>query len=45
MIVEIVDAEERIESILPALDEMIGEGLITRERVQVIAYRASEGSG
>lgn len=45
VIVEVVDTEERIESILPALDEMIGEGLITRERVQVIAYRASEGSG
>jgi hypothetical protein len=33
---------ERIEAVLPILDEMIGEGLITLEKVQVIAYRAGE---
>ena len=42
VVIEIVDSEHRIESILPALDEMIGEGLITRERVQVIAYRGRD---
>ena len=42
VVVEIVDAVERIEAVLPILDEMIGEGLITLEKVQVIAYRAGE---
>jgi PII-like signaling protein len=42
VVVEIVDAAERIEVVLPILDEMIGEGLITLEKVQVIAYRAGE---
>jgi hypothetical protein len=40
IVIEIVDAPERIEHVLPLLDEMIGEGLVTLERVEVIAYRA-----
>jgi PII-like signaling protein len=43
MVVEIVDAAEKIESFLPELDEMIGEGLVTLERVRIILYR-HEGS-
>jgi PII-like signaling protein len=39
IVIEIVDKPERIEEFLPLLDEMIGEGLITLEPVQVIAYR------
>ncbi len=39
VVVEIVDAEEKIEAFLPELDAMIGEGLVTLERVRVIAYR------
>jgi len=39
MVVEIVDTPERIEAFLPDLDEMIGEGLVTLEKVQVIVYR------
>jgi PII-like signaling protein len=42
VVIEIVDAPERIDEILPRLDEMIAEGLITLERVRVIAYRAGE---
>ena len=38
VLIEIVDKEERIADILPVLDEMIGEGLITIERVEVIKY-------
>lgn len=41
VVIEIVDEPERVEAVLPALDEMIGEGLITLERVRVIAYRPS----
>jgi PII-like signaling protein len=39
MIIECVETEENIESILPELDEMIGGGLITLERAKVIMYR------
>ena len=41
IVIEIVDAEEKIENFLPDLDKMIGEGLITLEKVRVIAYRHS----
>ena len=39
MVVEIVDKSDRIASFLPVLDAMIGEGLVTLEKVRVIAYR------
>jgi len=39
MVVEIVDTPERIAAFLPELDSMIGEGLVTREKVHVILYR------
>jgi len=39
LILEIVETEEAIQSILPDLDEMIGGGLITLERARVIMYR------
>jgi uncharacterized protein len=38
VLIEIVDKEERIATIIPVLDEMIGEGLITMERVEIIKY-------
>ena len=42
MIIEIVDAKEKIDELMPHVDEMVQEGLVTLERVQVIKYRASE---
>jgi len=39
MVVEIVDSREKIEGFLPALDEMISDGLVTLERVKVIHYK------
>ena len=39
IVIEIVDKPERIQAILPALDSMVTEGLMTLERVHVIAYR------
>lgn len=39
VVVEIVDTEEKINAFLPELDRMIGEGLVTMEKVRVIAYR------
>jgi len=38
VLIEIVDKEERIATIIPVLDEMISEGLITMERVEIIKY-------
>lgn len=38
MVVEIVDSLEKIESFLPVLDGMIGEGLVTLEKVRIIHY-------
>ncbi len=43
VVVEIVDAPEKINAFLPDLDRMIGEGLITMEEVRVIAYRHNGG--
>ena len=40
VLIETVDQEDRIRAILPELDEMVGDGLITLERVEVVAYRA-----
>ena len=40
IVIEIVDRLERIEKFLPLLDERIGEGMITLEKVRIIAYRA-----
>ena len=39
VVIEIVDKPERIEEFLPELDELIVEGLVTLEKVKVIAYR------
>ena len=39
LVVEIVDAEDKIEAFMPYLDTIIDEGLITMEKVRVIAYR------
>lgn len=39
IVIEIVDRVERIQKILPALEEMVGEGMITLENVHIIAYR------
>jgi uncharacterized protein len=38
ILIEIVDKEERISQIIPILDEMIQEGLITLEKVDIIKY-------
>jgi uncharacterized protein len=35
-----VDKEERIQTFLPELDQMVGDGMVTLEKVRIIAYRA-----
>ena len=44
MIIEIVDAKEKIDEFMPHVDQMVQEGLVTLEPVQVIKYRANEKS-
>jgi uncharacterized protein len=38
LIIEIVDREDKINELLPALEDMIGSGLVTLEKVQVLRY-------
>jgi PII-like signaling protein len=38
VVIEIVDSQEKIDAFLPALDEMMGSGLVTLEKVQVLQY-------
>lgn len=39
LVVECVESEENIRAVLPDLDKMIGGGLITLEKADVILYR------
>lgn len=38
IVIEIVDAEDRIAAFLPVVDELVGEGLVTLEAVRVLRY-------
>jgi PII-like signaling protein len=42
IILEVIETPERIERMLPRLDEMVDGGLITLEKVRVILYRAAK---
>jgi hypothetical protein len=39
VLIEIADSDENIDRMLPIFDEMVGEGLLTIERVHIVAYR------
>ena len=41
IVIEIVDSQEKIDELMPFIDEAVQEGLVTLERVRVIKYRAS----
>jgi PII-like signaling protein len=45
VVIEIVDEAPKITGFLPQLDEMVAEGMVTLEKVRVIAYRAPEPRG
>jgi len=45
IVIEIADTAARIELFLPLLDEMVAEGMITVEKVRIVAYRHSDGAG
>lgn len=42
IVIEIVDDREKIDLLLPFVDEMVCEGLVTMEQVQIIKYREDE---
>ena len=42
IVIEIVDSEEKIREFLPTLDPMLGGGLVTLEKVEIIDYRAGQ---
>ena len=42
LVIEIVDSEEKVQEFLPVLDTMMGGGLVTLEKVQVLEYRAGK---
>jgi PII-like signaling protein len=44
IVVEIVDSQQQIDQFLPLLDTMIGSGLVTVEKVQVIRYGDTPGT-
>jgi hypothetical protein len=44
MIIEVVDTQEKIYSILPKIDEMMSGGMITLEKTTVIRYSTKTGS-
>ena len=39
LVIEIVDRETSIRAFLPKLDEMVSEGMVTLERVEILIYR------
>ncbi|MGH8102263.1 MAG: DUF190 domain-containing protein [Chthoniobacterales bacterium] len=39
IVIDIVESEDKVNEFLPVLDEMMGGGLVTLEKVKVIHYR------
>jgi uncharacterized protein len=42
IIIEIVDGEDKIKGFLPELERMMGSGLVTLEKVQILQYGKSK---
>ena len=45
IVIEIVETEEKVNTLLPFLDEMMGGGLVTIEKIKVIHYRHGADQG
>jgi PII-like signaling protein len=41
IVVELVDTHDKIEHLLPIVDEMVGDGMMTLETVHIVTYRGS----
>lgn len=44
IVIEVVDTQENIDRILPQLDQMMSDGMVTTEKVHVVTYRAAKTS-
>jgi hypothetical protein len=44
VLIEIVDKEDKINAFIPELDKMLGDGLVTVEKVRILTYRAAKKS-
>ena len=44
MVVEVVDSQDNIDRVMPKIDEMVSEGLITLEKVRVLRYAPGDAS-
>jgi PII-like signaling protein len=42
LVIEIVDSEEKINAFLPVLDQMMGGGLVTLEKIKVLHYQSGK---
>ena len=42
IVIEIVDAEEKVDAFLPIVDELVTEGLVTLEAVRIVRYVSSD---
>jgi PII-like signaling protein len=42
MVVEVVDSQERIDAVMPRIDDMMGGGMITLEKATVIRYSSDQ---
>ncbi len=38
LVIEVIDFEDKIKAFLPILDELMDDGLVTMEKVQVVKY-------
>jgi uncharacterized protein len=45
IVIEIVDTEDQIQRLLPSLEEMVREGMITMEHVMILLYREDSAAG
>jgi PII-like signaling protein len=42
IVIEVVDTQERVDRLIPILDEMVTEGLVTLEKARVLKYAAGK---
>jgi PII-like signaling protein len=42
-VIEIIDTEQKINQFLPALEDMIGSGVVTLQKVAVVRYGRKAG--
>jgi PII-like signaling protein len=42
VVIEVVDTDDHVQRLMPILDEMLDDGLVTMERVRIVRYRGSK---